>query len=542
METANPVETMTFASTWGLWLQGPLVLAVLACTYREAGSHLREACRSWVVVAVALAAVAAAVLGLPQSSYHFAGHEGTYGMLLLGEAAPADDLGSYGSMPVPAGLAWLAGRVAPGVAAQQLWLALNRLSALVVVLCIAAVARRWVNGSVRNGTEPGTSSETVAQQAALLAALCSVAAVPLYGWSATGFFVVPGLALGAFSMLLSIAGRPVMALAWAALAVASRMEMAPFVLFGLLMPGIAGWRQALGQSPRSLRGVALGALVVEIALLATKKARLPVDSFTLDRSIVGENLLSIPLGGAWFQWSALALCLTLVLWRRKPVLSGRPGLVWAAAFAAALFQPLSLIDVGARHFLPATVLGLPVLAAAVAPDLPLRRSDGTWRAYWGLGVGSVWARGVALALFILVAGDAVLASQDLRHRYVAGFEGFPEHWVTIADEGRRGSVESLLDASGCYIALPGGEGVWTGASDSGDVREIHNGALALREGQCVRWAVATDVEFSGDASAERLDRAVHTLGLTPVGWLDPPPYGDQPWMVLGAGQADYDPR
>jgi hypothetical protein len=87
--------------------------------------------------------------------------------------------------------------------------------------------------------------------------------------------------------------------------------------------------------------------------------------------------------------------------------------------------------------------------------------------------------------------------------------------------------------------MPGGEDIWAGASDSGDVREIHNGALSQRDGQCLLWAVATDIEFSGDASAERLDRAVHTLGLVPVGWLDPPPLGDSPWMVLGTGVPDY---
>ncbi len=79
-----------------------------------------------------------------------------------------------------------------------------------------------------------------------------------------------------------------------------------------------------------------------------------------------------------------------------------------------------------------------------------------------------------------------------------------------------------------------------GASEGGDVREVHNSVLARREGQCVRWAFADEVEFSGSASAERVDRAIHTLDLEPVGWLDPPPHGKKPWIVFGAGSGDTD--
>ena len=158
---------------------------------------------------------------------------------------------------------------------------------------------------------------------------------------------------------------------------------------------------------------------------------------------------------------------------------------------------------------------------------------------------------VLLALLFLVP-FAVLAGRDLldlRWRYVAGQDGYLPRWEAQADKGLRGSVDEILEPSGCYVVLPHGERTWRdlglkpplGASEGDDVREIHNSAKALRNNQCVRWGFAGEVEFSGSASAERVDRAIHTLGLKPVGWLDPPPGGGRPWILFGAGRADNDP-
>ncbi|MBN94670.1 MAG: hypothetical protein CL928_11460 [Deltaproteobacteria bacterium] len=539
MESTQITESSTFASTWGLWVQVVLLLAVLTTTYKPFRDQLRKLPGSWPVLLLGVVGAAGSALALPQAWYHFAGHEGTYGLLLLGERPPAEDLGSYGSMPVPAGIAWALGALSPGIAMQQLWLALNRLAVVVVILCVGEAANCWARGGMLVGPSAGDAGLS-GRHSALLAAFCALLAVPLFGWSATGFFVVPGLAMGALSVLFSLSSRPVTALVWAALAMGSRMEMAPFVLFALLVPGLSGWRRALAEVSGVRWGVALVVVGVEGFLLATKKARLPVDSFTLDASIVGENLASIPLGGPWFQWPVLVLSALFVLWRWRPAQPRRATLAWLVAFVAAVLQPLSLIDVGARHFLPATVLGLPVLAVAMASNQSSGRFGSRLGARWSFLGGAGWAWSVASLLMVLVFSLALAAAQGLSHRYVAGFEGFPDRWRALADAGRRGSLDAVLEPSGCYVALPGGERIWKGASDSGDVREIHNGALALREGQCVRWAVATDVEFSGDTSAERLDRAIHTLGLAPVGWLDPPPHGTEPWMVFGAGLADYE--
>jgi len=433
-----------------------------------------------------------------------------------------DDLQSYGTMPLPMGLSWLLGKVAPGPHLQQLWLAGNRASMGVVLwlmgLLVLALCRSSTAGS----------NHQSARRASLLVVLLGMASVPLAAWSATGYFVVPALALAACSLLFAARGQPSLAVLWAVLALGARMELGIALLAVLAMVSSNTWRRDLGGSGRVHLALAVPALALEIFLLASKRARLPVDSFTVDSSIVWENLLNIPLGGALFAPLTLLASSVVIFLAGIGLRSSRERRTLVFAFAVALVQPMLLLDVGARHFLPAMLFGLPLLALAMA-----RLLESGVRS----GPASIVLTGL-LAVLILV--PVLQGYADLQHRYVAGQDGYLDRWVARADIGVRGSIDQVLEPSGCYVVMPGGEAVWMGASEGGDVREVHNSALARREGQCVRWAFAGEVEFSGSASAERVDRAIHTLALEPVGWLDPPPYGEKPWIVFGAGSGDTD--
>ena len=519
---------------WFLWSQPLLVLAVLGLSFgplREVVAGLRM---GPLAVAIAVLAPLGTALLLPQSAYHFAGHEGTYGSLLLGMRPAMDDLESYGTMPLPLGLSWLMGSLWPSAGSQQLWLVLNRLSLGVVVLLIAALAAK--SAQLRGLDGPRV------RRAATLAAGLALLCVPLIGWSATGYCVVPALALAAVALLLGLCAQPTSALLWSALAVGTRMELAAVVLAALALTGVPGWRRDLSAGGRLRLGVAGVGLVMQLGLLASKKARLPVDSFTVDSSIFLENLHNIPLGGTLFSpvVGAAALALVALVW---PARRGRrAATVIISCFVLALLQPLLLIDVGARHFLPAMLLIVPLLGVALGVllsgrEAPLEAEGAS--SSTRPQVSAVALAGLFIALF---AALSLRDLADLQWRYVAGQDGYLPRWEAAADQGLRGSVEGILEPSGCYVVLPGGEEAWSGASEGRDVREVHNSALALREGQCVRWGFASEVEFSGSASAERVDRAVHTLGLQPVGWLDPAPSGERPWILFGAGQSDHEPE
>ncbi|MBJ94421.1 MAG: hypothetical protein CMP23_08065 [Rickettsiales bacterium] len=505
---------MEDTTSWPLWTQSILVVitVLLSWQLRSSLRGLLRLPRSSIALCL-LAPLLVAWL-LPQSSYHFAGHEGSYGTALLGQPVARDDLFSYGTMPLPMGLSWLLGKLAPGEAAQQLWLAANRLALAPAMLFIAAI-------SAELATTMGASARGRAAASLLAVSLC-LASAPLAGWSATGYFLAPALALGGAATLCALRGLPYLALTWAALALGSRMELGPVLLVVLALVPSKRWREALRQPRPLLRWLSPLLACLQIWLLSRKSARLPVDSFTLDSSIVLENLLNIPLGGALFQPPALLMTAAAIALFRSDLLSVSAARVFGAAALVALLQPLSLIDVGARHFLPALLVWLPLVSAT----LTSRHSCGTItnRLRWAL----------CSATLLLLVSAAFGEYQDLQHRYCNGQDGYLERWIQTADRGRRGGINELLEPSGCYVVMPGGEQIWKGASESGDVREIHNGVLALREGQCVRWAFAGEVEFSGSASAERVDRAISTLGLVPIGWLDPPPQGQRPWLLFGA--------
>ncbi len=513
----------------GLWIQPLLFVVAAAC----AGPALLRLLDQWrrehrAALAIACLAPLAVAALLPQSSYHFAGHEGSYGALSLGELLSVEEWGSYGTMPMAAGFAWLLGRLGLGEGGPVLLLFLNRL-ALAGVL--------W-------GLSLGASALAEARfqkTAALVAPLLALLIPSLHGWSATGFFVVPALAAGSLGLALGLRGDRRAAIALGGIAIGCRMETIPLVLAALLATGPFRWR-LVGPSERRWSwpqlvggGLALAVFLVEAFLLAGKRALVPVDSFVPEWSVVVENLRCWALGGPFLEPIPLVLALGIVSLRRPPLRSDWMGWGLAAGLAAALLQVLPLVDLGARHLLPAALVLVPVLAASLSTCWSLDpSSDGASLP------GKPWVvRGAAVLLLVSVGVIGLGGLSELVHRYVAGYDAFLPAWRDQA-----GAAEPLssvdLESSPCVVAGPAGARRWPGAFDSGDVRVPHWIRGRQEQGRCVLWVVATDAEFSGDTSAERLDRARLLLRLEAYAWLDPPPQGDRPWLVFrsaGRGNA-----
>jgi hypothetical protein len=487
---------VSHAPPWLLLIHFVLLLAVVVATARP-GLALARSIR-WHPAALGLALAAPLLLAawLPQSEYHFAGHEGAYGELLDG-GWPAEDLASHRIFPVPSSVAAVVGRVLPPDVGRSLWLILNRGSLSLVLLGVG-----WAAGllAVRRGQE--------SERATLLAVLGALSVAPLLGWSATAFAIVPAVSAGSLSLAFGIARRPAACLAWGALALGTRMESSVLLLAGAL----AAWpsiRAALSVRKAALAG-AIAVFVIEAVSLAGKRAELPLESTAPDGLVLLENLRCLALGGSWFTLWAVAGLVGLIVARRADLSSAWPLL---AGLAIALIQPLGLVDVGARHLIPAALL-ICVLVAGLSP--------GDRGLFW------------ALALLAPALMYGVVGVEQLGHRYAAGPDAHLPSWVAAADTGKKGPLSALVDPD-CYLVLPGGEEDHPGAASTGDVREIHNAALELAAGSCVQWAVHTGAEFVGDTAAERFDRARLVLGLKPAGWVE---RGDGArWMLWEARAA-----
>ena len=523
----------SFHTTWSLWFQAPIVLLVLICTLRPIARAFSAV--SWSRLALLLAIAAPLAVGwlLPQREYHFAGHEGAYGELLDGELPESGDLTGHRTFGVPAGLAWAMGKAAPRHPARTAWLWLNRASLALVLLCLGTAAAWTVRSPPRSSAEKAAATppdrRRLERAATLLAVLGGLAAVPTLGWSATAFFLTPALAFGLIALLLGMSRQPASAVAWGAIAFASRMETAPLLLAGLLAVGLPGWRRTL-RADRSLG--AAGALLVlawQAFVLSQKRSELPIEAVRPDPSVIWENLSMTPLGGPWLTLVVLILVGVVLALVPRPWVGRRTGLALAVGLAVALLQPALLVDVGARHLQPAVALLIPLVAAGLTA-LALGEDRGDAAAPRVLGFS------FALLLVLALAVHSVVDLRALSHRYMAGRHAWLPAWVQAADAtGARGSVADLLDDR-CYVVVPGGRDTWRGTQDVGDVREIHRAALAQGAGWCVQWLVEGAAEFSGDTRAERLDRAIRTLGLEPVGWVDPSPDGGAPWLLFESGR------
>lgn len=515
-----------FFAGWSLWPQAAIFLLVSALT-------VRPLCRAfggvrWSPAALALAAAAPLAVWwlLPQREYHFAGHEDSYGDLLDGEVPELVALSGHGTYPLPAGIAWAMGKVAPRTPARTAWLLANRAALPLVLVCLGAAAARAGRrgrGEERPGevADPGDARRE--KLAGLLGVAFGIAIVPLHGWSGTAFCVAPGLALALLVVLLGLAREPAAALAWGALAIGTRMESGPLLMGGLLAAGAGAWRTAV--APRRSLALAGAGIVLawEAFLLSQKSAGIPLENNNhFLAGVVLENLRTLPLGGAWLAPGALALVALLAVMAPE----GRGGrwqrLALGTALAAALLQPLGLVDLGARHLLNASCL-LAILAADGCARLSM---PGASR------IGRVAAAVLSAWLVWRTAQDG----RSLVHRYMAGEHAALPSWTRAADAtGVRGPIDEVLDLR-CYRVVPGGRSTSRGAHNGEMPEEIHRAALALGAGWCVQWATDDEEQFSGDTQAERLDRAIRTLGLWPVGWIDPPPWGERPWMLWEAGR------
>ena len=348
---AVQIVAESFHRTWSLWLQAPILLAVVALTARPLWGALREIAWSRVALVLAVAAPLLVATLLPQREYHFAGHEGAYGELLDGALPETGDLSGHRTFAVPAGVAWAMGRVVPGEVGRVLWLVGNRASLALVVLLLCACAARLAG-----------EGADVQRRAMRIAAVGVLATPALLGWSATAFFVVPALAMGAAALLLGLAGRPAAALAWGSLALASRMETAPLLFAGVIAVGWPGWKEAArGRAVAGLIG-ALSVLAVQAFTMSQKRSELPLEDVRPDPSVLLENLANLTLGGPWL--AAVVILLVAVTLGLAPRRDGIAEAAVAIAAVIAVVQPIFLVDGGARHLLPAAAL-LPVLAAAV---------------------------------------------------------------------------------------------------------------------------------------------------------------------------------
>ncbi len=475
-----------------LWVVAAIGAGTLAATARPLWTEARSLRWHPATLALAVGAPLAVALLLPPSAYHFSGHEGSYGELLDG-ARPWGDLASYRIMPTPASLAAALGTALPPSLARGAWLLLNRAALALVILAGAGAAARL--GGARHQRAAG-----------LLAALGLLATAPLIGWSATAFAIVPALACGLVALFLGASGRRGAALAWGALAIGARLETAPLLLAGIAASLPRSGSTRTHRWPTLLAGAT--ALAGVLASLAARPEPLPLETAEIQWAVVVENARVLGLGGAWMSLWALGLIGALLWLERTRWRLWSPLLL---GLLAAFLQLIPLLDLGARHLLPASAL-----AAVLAAGL------GSARPRWAL---------LALVPLLLLGGRG---AWELRHRYAAGPDAHLPAWVAAADRGPSRGLADAIDQD-CYVVLPGEPEAALEAARTGDVHEIHNAALELADGHCVQWAVDAEAAFLGDCAGERFDRARRVLRLRPEGWIERP--DGARWMLWRAPEA-----
>ena len=312
---------------------------------------------------------------------------------------------------------------------------------------------------------------------------------------------------------------------------ATRMETAPLVLAGVLLCPWDSWRRA--STGPGLIGLCLGLAMLSLQAftLSQKTAELPVEELGPNVAVALENAGNLHLGGPLLSLGAAALGVLLVLsgplrprfgsgLQRKEG-GARAGLALLLALGTALIQPLFLVDLGARHLQPAVLIAVLLVAPSIV-------------AAWRSGSGMDRVRQALCMMFgLTLVLPGIVGMRELDRRYMHGFDALPPSWDAVLVRAPRGSASELF-REGCYLVLPRGIQSWEGASDTMDVREVHRAAGQLEEGRCIHWGVDNDFEFSGDTRSERLDRAISTLGLRPVAWIDPSPRGGRPWVLLTA--------
>ena len=484
-------ELIDVHRSWALWMQIPLLLCVIMITARQLHAAFRSSGVDVSAVVAALLVVTGVFLFAPWESVSWSGHEEHYRELLRGGPAEEGSLESTNAFPFASGVAWAMGSVLPGAMADTLWRLGNRLALAFVLLTMAASA--------------GLLSERRRAATALWLIPLTCASVPLLGWSTTGYAVVPAMAMAGLALLLALRGDAAGALAWAGLAVATRMEWAA-LLVGVVFVSIARGPLRF-RDPRWF--VTGSVLLAEGLFTISKHGGLPGRP---NLSIALENLGNVPLGGAWFEWTSLAVVTATVFITAPNALRGSLGVAMAGAVAVSFIQLITVVDLGARHLLPATLLLVPVVAASLLDDERPTR----------------WLLRALLATALTT--NFVSDARALHHRVTETEQpGVLPAQARASDAIGAAPPEELLDPN-CIVALPGGA---MGAWDSFDVGNVHYARLEQRAGACVQWAVQTEVAFAGDTRLEFLDRAVRTLSLRPAGWVRVP--GER-WLLLQSGE------
>jgi len=477
--------------TWALWVQAPLLLAVLLVTGRALWAERPEP----RVIVGALVLVAAVALWIPYDAVPWSGHEEHYRELLRGGPAEAGSLESTNAFPLPSGIAWALGQVLPGSWGEALWRWGNRLALGGALVGMAAIARTL--GGAR--AEPWVLG-------------LGILTIPLLGWSTAAYAVAPATMMAAAGLLLALRGDLPGALAWMGLASATRLEWTPLLgaVVGVWWAGRRAQRARAASARGASWGVAIAVLGCEAVLYATKHGGLPGRP---ELGIALENLGNIPLGGPWFAWTSLMA--VLVVWMGMPPASMGRRLhgAWALGLGLTLLSLGTVVDLGARHLLPATLLIVPLCAASLAR----------------LGRHSPrWAAQIAVGLAISVVPYSVLGGMALHHR--THEPESPGILPSQTPSSPRTRALATLDPA-CLLAVPGGEAAYPGAFDSTDVRDVHRIKVRQRQGQCVDWATPAEVRYSGDTRLEFLDRAVRTLDLRGSTWVD---HQGQVWLLFQA--------
>ena len=467
---------------WGLWIQGPLLLASFIASRRL----LADVKPRWLYL-VGFVVPVLAVFLLPPGRYHWSGHEGVYGELLAG-ALPADpsDLRSYRVMPLPSGVTWLLGQTLPEWLARPFWLAANRADLGLCLLLLGAAA----------------TSLAQDEDAPVLTLVLLGLTPALWAWSGTGFAILPAVSASAFALLAAARGHAPLTLLWAAMAAASRLEYLPVGLTAVALLRSYDWRRA----DRAGLTAAAAVCGIQGVLLVGKGSALPADLGAFDGLLAARNLQSLDGMLGFGVWGTAAVAVAVGL--RTAFERDRDLAILLGGAGLAALQTLTVVDLGARHLLPLTML----LALGWGAAFPFYSPFGSRRS--------------ALVSAALIAWFVVLAVPDfaeLRERYMTGPESIPAVWrcddCTAPWQDTEGSP--------CLRVYPGGP------VDPGDADAALTAADALDDGGCVLWALYDHAEVSGDARGERTERAVHLLDLIPLGWASRP--GEDPWYLLGAG-------
>jgi hypothetical protein len=498
MPAMGPVpELLDPHRSWALWIQLPLLVLVLAATGRELRRAGTEAGAGWGLAGAGLALVAGVLWLIPWDAVPWSGHEEHYRELLGGGPAEAGSLESTNTFPFPAGIAWAMGTLLPERLADDAWRLGNRLALAGCVWGIAVVAQL-----LALPRRPADALRVAALAVGLTALLA-----PLGGWSTTGFAVAPAMAMASLALILATRGDGPGALAWAALAFATRMEWAALVVSAPVI-ALATPRRAQPLGRWLLAGAVLA---LECLLYAAKDGGLPGRP---DPSIAWENLRAVSLGAPLTHPVVLFAVGTLGVLGAPPRLRSALGGAWALTALATFAQLVTIVDLGARHLLPAMLVLVPVVAAASPRLSGGRRRLGTELLLLGVTVAMVQGGGAAWGELRARTREPMPAV-SARDREAAGT--------------RAGTLGELTDPA-CIVAVPGGARTVPATWDALDVGNVHAAQLAQQRGTCVQWAMETEVPFAGDTRLEFRDRAVLTLGLRAVGWVDRA-HGER-WLLL----------